>query len=480
MFFQSIEKKLQRISIEWICMLFMLCSGTILCFLTPPYQVLDEPTHFARAWQISEGVFISPAADVQDILEKSNPMSRKHIEWNGGANAFPKKMLGANIPSSIMPMDMIDIDGTRHFTTWERNVRFMEEPLNPSRREFFFLPNTGPYAPFLYMPQALAAFLGRSLDCSAGIIFYLMRLGALMFVSICVFLSMRLLPEKKFLIFLLAVMPMFMIEAASVSADPVVYGLCFLAATYLFSLRKQREQFHNREIFSLICLAVILGMTKQIYGVILIIYLVIPWQRMGDRFKYWMFGIGLLFLCFASSLGWLYFTVYSKGIESVTWVNMDTTAQKEFMLQYPFIYLEILIRSIYIQGLDLVKNFVGVFGWGKFMIPDWFFWPYILSLGVGGMAGKLGISMCNRILFLLTIVFFTVMIFTAEYIIWTETGSDVIKGVQGRYFIPVALLFFVSLSCRPALKLEHTLAVQVGLVSTATLIRITLAGYYGL
>jgi len=38
---------------------FLLTSGTVgllLAFLTPPFQVADEPTHLFRAYEVSEGV----------------------------------------------------------------------------------------------------------------------------------------------------------------------------------------------------------------------------------------------------------------------------------------------------------------------------------------------------------------------------------------------------------------------------------------
>lgn len=479
-FIQSIENGLQRIGLEWLCMIFMLLFGTMLCFITPPYQVPDEPAHFARAWQISEGVFFSPVYYLQDVLAKPSPLSRFHIKLTGGADAFPKRVLGADIPSSMLPIDMVDIPENVRFATFDRYVEYLVEPIEPSQRESFIIPNTGAYAPLLYAPQALAALVGRSLGFSSGATFYFMRWSALLFVAICVFISMRLLPEKKFLLFILAVMPMFLIEAASVSADPVVYGICFIASTYLFSLRKHSGKFHGRELFCLICLALILGVSKQVYGVILAIYFIIPWQKMGSRVKFYGFGAGLLFLCCLSSFIWIYLAVYSNGIESLTWPKVDEAVQKEFILQQPGTYLEILLQSMTLNLLLLPREFVGVFGWGKLPVSNQVFFPYLITLLMGGAVGKLGLNAWNRVILIAAFAFFTIAMFTIEYIIWTLPGSSTIEGMQGRYFIPVALLFFCSLSCTPALKLEHTMAAAIGLLGTFSVIRITLAAFYGI
>ena len=55
----------------------------------------------------------------------------------------------------------------------------------------------GQYSPLAYLPQSIAAFVGRSLNLNAGIIYYLMCLSSLLFSAVCVFWAMKILPEKK-------------------------------------------------------------------------------------------------------------------------------------------------------------------------------------------------------------------------------------------------------------------------------------------
>ena len=45
------------------------------------------------------------------------------------------------------------------------------------------------------------------------------------------------------------------------------------------------------------------------------------------------------------------------------------------------------------------------------------------------------------------------LIFTSEYVQWTVVAEDVIDGIQGRYFIPIALMICIMVENK-VLKLE--------------------------
>ena len=66
-------------------------------------------------------------------------------------------------------------------------------------------------------------------------------------------------------------MPMFLFQASS-SADAVVNGVCVLGAAWLLSLRRESAQLTLMNCALLILLAVCLGLLKQVYGVLLLLY----------------------------------------------------------------------------------------------------------------------------------------------------------------------------------------------------------------
>ena len=45
---------------EWAFVALAGMLGSVLALLTPPFEGPDEPAHFCRAYQVSEGVLIAP------------------------------------------------------------------------------------------------------------------------------------------------------------------------------------------------------------------------------------------------------------------------------------------------------------------------------------------------------------------------------------------------------------------------------------
>ena len=219
---RTLERRLENFGAEKIFIAVFLIFGVMILFMRPPYRLMDEPVHFARAWQISEGIFLSPLK-IQG--------AEKNFGWqNCSPDAATEKLYSASVPASLVPDKFIfdvQADSTRVKVSIDELKKFCATPLNVNEREEGLIPNTGVYPPPTYLPQAIAALFGRALNLNAGIIFYLMGLSGLIFVGACVYWSMKFLPEAKPLIFLLAMMPMFLVEAASTSADAVTFGVCF-------------------------------------------------------------------------------------------------------------------------------------------------------------------------------------------------------------------------------------------------------------
>jgi len=282
---KNLVRQTEKIGFEWIAFFVILFFGICLRIFTPPFQLLDEIQHFPRAWQVSEGIFLSETEKVRSIEQGDNPMAKNVMKLIGDENGrLPlrnedEKFLVAVVPSSMMPADYaIDAAVKLNFMTVDMLKNFLNSPLDLQKTEVNIIPNTGQYSPLAYFPQALAAFFGRYLNFSSGAIYYAMCLASLFFVAICVFFAMKILPEKKLFIFILAMMPMFLLEITSTSADSVTYGICLLGSAWFLSQRKNFEPITYREIFLLILFSICLGLLKSVYGTILLLYFLMPRQ----------------------------------------------------------------------------------------------------------------------------------------------------------------------------------------------------------
>jgi len=292
--FQKLERRIENIGFEKAAFYLILFFGICLRIVTPPFQTLDEINHLTRAWQVSEGIFCSPAEEFRKVESGNNPTTKSLLHWalNGKESVSlhneDEKFLVAVVPGSMTPpYYAIEFENKFHQVSSDMIKTFLNTPLNPEKVETHFMPNTGQYSPLAYFPQALAAFFGRHLNFSAGAIYYAMCLSALFFVASCIFFSMKILPEKKFLIFLIAAMPMFLAEIISTSADAVIYGICLLGSAWLLSQRKNFDAITYQEIFLLILFSICLGLLKSVYGTILLLYFLMPRQSLelfGNKF----------------------------------------------------------------------------------------------------------------------------------------------------------------------------------------------------
>jgi len=69
-------------------------------------------------------------------------------------------------------------------------------------------------------------------------------------------------------------------------------------------------------------------------------------------------------------------------------------------------------------------------------------------------------------------------IFVIEYIIWLPVGGNLIEGIQGRYFIPIALFGFSIFSCLSPPKYANLIVLLIGIFSALVTIWTTYSAFY--
>ena len=124
--------------------------------------------------------------------------------------------------------------------------------------------------------------------------------------------------------------------------------------------------------------------------------------------------------------------------EQIKLIKNDLTGYAGLILKSGFVYY----RSYILQ------SFVGVLGWIDVELPDILTYSYLLillaaALMLAGDKVRLNVPKKALIFGLLVITF--AIVETAMYIYATRPGRDRVFGVQGRYFIPMAPLFFMLL-----------------------------------
>ena len=458
-------EKIQKWRTDLIYFFMLIFFGILLAFLTPPYQVPDEPNHFYRAYQISEGIFRSPSVETSDI-------NGEKIYYCAEIPNSQNSLYAAGIaPHGI-------IDGRNYFSLGSA-LELFSVPLNSEDTQQIHIPNTGSYSPLVYAPQATGIFLARLLSDSIGAVFYGARLGAVIFAAICGFFALRFLPEKKFLIFAITFAPMFLFEAASCSADSTVYALTLLCTAYLLSLRK-KNTILAQDLFFMGLASISLGFSKQVYGTVLLLYFLIPEKNFGGRRNFLLAGLSIFMLYLTAAASWIHFA--KSGVNVLPYMapfpNVNLSEQINFVKDNPLEFLKACSTTTKTYLLSWGKSFIGNLGWLNIQFPKWFYYFYTAIFLVGGFWGSLNLKIFQRALMIFAVIPTFLATFLFLYLTWTPVGDKMILGFQGRYLIPCALMFFSAFSFKESNSYENIFSCALGIFSATFTIWVIVQHFY--
>lgn len=406
--------------------------GLLYLILTPPFQSPDEVNHFFRAYQISEGVMLG----------------QKQDDRVGG-------QVPVNVDYLVVPY--AHMIGQMHEKTSAEKIKSgFELELHPEKKEFVDFPNTGIYPAISYVPQSVMLALGRWMGAGPLTLFYLGRLASLIFWLLCAYYAIRIVPFGKWLLTFLALLPMSVFVHASFSADVVTNGVAFLLIAVILSLAFRPRRITKKDKIVVIVLAIILASAKLVYSPILLLVLLIPKTKLGGNRNRWI-QIGSLatislavVLAWSAVMGSLY-TPYAEynpeKRDSVPIVMCaDMNQQLVLLKEDPWHFAAVVSNSVTEAGDMYVPGYIGAFGWLDSRLPPWTITlAYLIILVLILSRTEARINWKRRIILASSGVLMILLIILSQYLTWECVGDDFVGTLQGRYFIPVFPLFFLSL-----------------------------------
>ena len=389
--------------------------GIIFLFVTPPWNVPDEEKHFFRAYQVSEFQFIEENPAPQKVGGYL-PRSLETLIW--------ERALVAVSENTDTKMDRA---GFRALFT---------QPLSPRDREFLVYPNPAMYSPIAYIPPAIGILAARLFEPPPILLVYAGRLTALIIYLFVVFLAIRITPIAKWVFFLLALMPLTLFQAVSLSADSFTIAAAFLMTAVILDLAYGgTAPITSFQLFRLFVVAALLALSKQAYALIALAYLIIPISRIGTRRKYWGIFLSLSFLIFALIAVWCYLI---RNLYVIPTPSTSVEGQFHFIITHPLQYLMVLARTT--KHIELMTGFLGNLGWRPLQLPEMLVWPNIIIILLALQKGpypEMAIKFRQRLIAASIVLSTILIICTIAYIDWTPVGHPIIRSLQGRYFLPL-------------------------------------------
>jgi len=461
---------------EYVFCGISLFFGLIMVFLSPPFQIPDEPQHFYRSYQIAQlNIFKYHDSIPQSLVQLASISDR--MKFMAHEKTSKKEILGLS-----------DIK------------------LNPSLKTSM----ESPQYVVPYLPQALGIMIGRLFRLEPLGLFYLGRIFNLLVSVILLFIAIRITPVLKWLFFSLSILPMILYQMSSLSYDALTISLSFLVIAMNFNFAfNDNKTIRLHDILILFGLAILLAACKPPYYIVVFSFLTVPVKKIGSLKKYLIVVSGLIITVLVVSQAWtpsriIFSSFHEKTItvpetgpqpapvaqgpdtkksadqqppkqqnrpastnpplssnqpEAQTPQNkpaqqaqpavsnpFDPPAQKKFILKDPIRFAGIIIDTIKkFIGLYLI-SFIGLFGWVDTPLPPGIIYPYFILLILIALSNpvpgiKIGfLKKCILFsLFLLGII----LVETAMYIYCNPVGCSPITAVQGRYFLAFGPLLFI-------------------------------------
>ena len=393
-----------------------LLFGIAFAAVTPPFQVPDEPSHFLRAYLVSEGrldLFPEPGRIGTDL-----PASLQRIGGGplAGLPFHPERTIA---PAAILA-------GLR-------------APLAPELREPAFFPSTLQYTFVPYVPQAAGIAAGRLLGAPALGLLYLARLFNLLFAILAIALAIHRLPAFRWLAALVALTPMSLSLLASASADVTTLAAAFTLVSVTARLAWGIEEARRSDLLLLVASSAVLCASKPPYMPLMLLAFVIPAARFPR-------GRKAVFLAAHLALSLLLAAWTLTGARTVGSMNhdpaIDSGRQIHGALAHPLRFFRVVAVDYAVHAPRYLGQLIGKLGWLDTRLPAPLLVAYLAVLAALlflDAGPRIEVRPWQRGVAGAAVLAAMVLVSASQYAVWTPVGADFIEGLQGRYFLPLAL-----------------------------------------
>ncbi len=431
--------------------LFLLIGGFFglaMLLITPPFQVPDEHDHFFRAMMISSGQFVAQSYPFTKAEKGKVPL--KYQRGKGG-------IVPVSVPYTTREVNKKLPFHPEHRQNPDDIKKMLKLPLKmKGYPDVFINTSAAGYSPLLYLPAAAVISVGRLASGSPLIFMYLGRLINLLLFLALVYWALKITPTGKSLFFLLALMPMTLFLAPSVSIDGLTIASALLLTASLLKLAANpKDPVTLQEWLIIPGTAISLALGKIVYTPLLLLFLLNPQVFFGKERSRLYLCISTTVCVILASIAWAQLKTLELNIDysqipfdftSFQYSDkllplIDAKRQLHNLLQNPLLFPQVLATTIRQYGSYFFRTFIGQLGWLDTTLPSWLIWSYPLCLLMSTISAQPTTSRPGFSRALLGVVWLTIFmgIFLGFYLIGSPVNNTFISGVQGRYFIPTTL-----------------------------------------
>lgn len=430
-----IKKKIS----DWIYPVIIVILGLFYILVLPPFSAPDEAAHFVSAYRLSSQIMGKQAVADDEFLLNATEEEKDRI--SRGANVLVRS--GDDVPG-------LDTEiGQTAYNMVFTQMFFKDESQGLTVRSEIPV-NT---SPVVYVPQAVGISLARLLHLGYVPLVLMGRLFNLLTFAAMAYFAIRVMPFKKEIIMAVSCLPMTLHLAASYSYDTVFIGLSMMFFAWCFYLAFEKDKVTVRDTVLLALLLILLEPGKIVYLPLAGICLFIPSAKFQSKKQYWISFISVIGAVLLSVylVNRLVLTTWATQTESyVGWSEAaGYTLSDVWTRPYDIImvYYETFVTQLDYYLVTMLGGFLGNLD-PNLTVPPFclILLCYALFISVLKREGEEVPLKGGQKWFMLLLVFLSVCLVLASMLLgWTPKEMTYITGVQGRYFIPLLPLVFLTI-----------------------------------
>lgn len=387
--------------------------GMVFTFTTDYNHAIDEKKHFMSSLNLSFLNFDYEKNPITDIGIEQLPQLSKYTTIDPFFETYTKQ-----ITTEVNKEDVPSTPATYHFLT--------------------------------YAFPAAGIALARVLQGSIIDMYIVGRIMNLVLYTILICIALKILPCKKNILFVIAMMPYTLLLAASYSIDGFCVGVIFVFIAYCVKLYKENETISLKQFLILAALFLLVLLAKSMAYVLVgtIVFLLPLGKTIKKNKKY--IPIMIIFAIIVSIVTILLALHIrnTKLLEDTRATGeINSAKQLELLRTNPVHDIKLLIEH--------TKNTLLNFNWYEMLHYEIFFTkdarfvmlPLMLFiLYVGLTESEDSFKVKDKIIMLITFLMVWGMTSVALYLSFTQVGALYVAGYQTRYIVPILPLLLFSIS----------------------------------
>lgn len=403
--------------------------GMLYLFILPPFSAPDEAGHFATAYHyanvlcgVADPVVESTVGDVYRRIA----MREQDAALYGHLAACTGKGNYSVLASALKEMPLSSVENV---LTTRRLCRTM------------------PYIFPLYIPAMAAILSCRFMGLGSVIMLYLARFLTFLTAWYLVCRALNRISADRRIFQVIVLFPMVLHLFSSCSADAVANAAAVYGSALVLCYRHAPVRMGRIDGITLMAALTVVTLSKPFYVFYFVVGLLLPQEVFDRKRDYYIFCLIPLF-CWAWRYLPIVFSCFLEGDVS-TYAGLSQGYSVGYILGHPAETAWLMVRSIMKElpyiGAQSVGLYLGPLTLRIPLAALAIFMALLLWAVFCDGDGQQILSRRLRITVVLLFVITYICFYGMDLLWWTPFGADLIKGVQGRYLLPLLGVFCAAL-----------------------------------